>query len=244
MPTTPPSRRSSCAAVRASPTTSRRLAGRRLVTASEVSENARFNEARIKGLTGGDKQTARFLHHEFFEFEPTLKLWLAVNHLPVVLDDSHGFWRRVRRVPFRRRFAEDADPGLVETLRAELPGILAWAVRGALAWREQGLGSPEAVMAATASYRAESDPLADFLADRCVMTEGVEVRARLAYAAYRGWAEDEGMRDREILSMKAFGTRMTARFTKVARNDGKVYLGVGLRDRRGIGPSDGSGDGS
>ena len=45
-------------------------------------------------------------------------------------------------------------------------------------------------MAATASYRAESDPLADFLADRCVITEGVEVRR---YLVKRGgeWERQE-----------------------------------------------------
>ena len=129
-----------------------------------------------------------------------LKLWLAVNHLPPSLDDSHGFWRRVRLIPFGRASDPDAEPSLLETLRAELPGILAWAVRGALAWRERGLGSPDAVMAATATYREESDPLGDFLAARCLQGPGLEVRAAAAYAGYRAWAETEGMREREVVS--------------------------------------------
>jgi len=220
------------------------LAGRRLVTASEVTENARFNEARIKELTGGDKVTARFLNHEFFEFDPVLKLWLAVNHLPVVLDDSHGFWRRVRLIPFTQRFSHDTEPGLIETLMSELPGILAWAIRGALAWQEQGLGSPAAVMAATATYQEESDPLGDFLSERCIEGAGFEVKAAAVYHAYRSWAEDEGIRDREIMSGKTFGTRMTARFTKQTRKTGKFYIGVGLLDGRQGARGDGSGDGS
>jgi putative DNA primase/helicase len=210
------------------------LAGRRLVTASEVTENARFNEARIKELTGGDKVTARFLNHEFFEFDPVLKLWLAVNHLPTVLDDSYGFWRRVRLIPFTQRFSPDTEPALLETLLHELPGILAWAVRGALAWQEQGLGSPAAVKAATATYKEESDPLGDFLSERCIEGAGFEVKASAVYVAYRSWAEDEGIRDRDVMSNKVFGIRMTARFTKLARKTGKVYLGVGLRETRSM----------
>jgi len=224
------------------------LAGRRLVTASEVTENARFNEARIKELTGGDRVTARFLRAEFFEFDPVLKLWLAVNHLPVVLDESHGFWRRVRLIPFTQQFSHDADPALDSTLAGELPGILAWAIRGVLAWQDQGLGSPAAVMAATATYKEESDPLGDFLSATCIEGAGLEVKASAAYVEYQSWAESQGIRGREVMSGKTFGVRMTARFVKQKRNTGKVYLGVGLRDTRHLepttGPSDGSGDGS
>lgn len=46
------------------------LVGKRLVTAVETSENARFNESRIKALTGGDRCTARFLYGEYFSFDP------------------------------------------------------------------------------------------------------------------------------------------------------------------------------
>ncbi|MDZ4278289.1 MAG: phage/plasmid primase, P4 family, partial [Dehalococcoidia bacterium] len=140
------------------------LAGRRLVTSSETNEGTRLNEARLKALTGGDAMTARFLHGEFFTFEPVAKFWLAVNHRPLVTDDSYGFWRRVRLIPFTRVFkGEEDDQQLAETMRAELPGILAWAVRGALEWRRRGLAPPDAVLLATETYRSDSDPLAPFL---------------------------------------------------------------------------------
>ena len=47
------------------------LYNRRLVTSSETNEGTRLNEARVKALTGGDRLSARFLHAEFFEFDPT-----------------------------------------------------------------------------------------------------------------------------------------------------------------------------
>ena len=43
------------------------LAGRRFVIASETNDGTRFNEARVKALTGCDPITARFLHSEFFQ---------------------------------------------------------------------------------------------------------------------------------------------------------------------------------
>lgn len=204
------------------------LAGRRLVTASETSESARLNEARLKALTGGDEVTARFLHGEFFSYRPIAKFWLAVNHKPRVTDDSHGWWRRVRLIPFNRAFEADGDPDLAGKLEAELPGIFAWAVRGALAWQAEGLRSPAAVVAATEEYRLESDPLVDFLEQRCVELADAELPSTAAHRAYKTWAADAGLSDREQMTSTLFGRRMKTRFASVHRRGGSVYLGVGL----------------
>jgi putative DNA primase/helicase len=207
------------------------LASRRVVTSSETNEGTRLNEARIKALTGCDPCTARFLHGEFFTFDPVAKYWLAVNHRPLVTDDSHGFWRRVRLIPFLRVFREgEAEPRLEEALREELPGILAWAVRGAVAWRERGLAPPAAVRSATETYRVESDPLAQFLGDCCIEGEGCQGKATEFYKAYCRWAGEQGMNDREKLTSTTFGNRMTARFEKKRTNRGNAYVGVGLLD--------------
>ena len=208
------------------------LAGRRLVTASETAEGTRLNEARLKALTGGDGITARFLHGEFFSFVPVAKFWLAVNHKPRVSDDSHGFWRRVRLIPFLRRFTEDGDQDLPTKLEAELPGILAWAVRGALAWQAEGLRPPAAVTLATATYRDESDPLADFLATCTVEGPAYAVAAAVAFRAYGTWADDQGMGTRERLTSTAFGTRLAERYEKRRTKTGRVYVGIGLLSDR------------
>jgi P4 family phage/plasmid primase-like protien len=87
------------------------LVNRRFVITSETNDGTRLNEARVKALTGSDPITARFLHGEFFEFDPCAKFWLAVNHKPIVKDDSFGFWRRIRLLPFTQRFAVDPTGG-------------------------------------------------------------------------------------------------------------------------------------
>jgi putative DNA primase/helicase len=213
------------------------LAGRRMVTASETAEGTRLNESRLKALTGSDPITARFLHGEFFTYRPVAKFWLAVNHTPRVSDDSYGFWRRVRLIPFTRQFTMDADRTLAEVLLGELPGILAWAVRGALAWQDRGLLPPDAVSAATEDYRTESDPLVEFVDGKCVVGEDVVVGATAAYRAYRAWALEAGLAERETLTATNFGGRMKSRFSGAHRKKGNVYIGVGLLSDRWEGSS-------
>ena len=65
---------------------------------------------------------------------------------------------------------EERDKHLGRKLRAELPGILAWAVKGCLRWQKEGLGEPAAVATAVAHYRQEMDLVADFIADSCGST--------------------------------------------------------------------------
>jgi putative DNA primase/helicase len=205
------------------------MAGRRLVTSSETNEGTRLNEARIKALTGCDPMTARFLHAEWFTFEPVAKFWLAVNHKPDVADDSHGFWRRVRLIPFIRQFADSkADRDLDQKLRAELPGILAWAVRGALEWQQRGLPPPEVVRNATEGYRTESDPLWQFIKECCVLGARHTIKSTHAFRAYQAWCATEGMGEREMLTSTKFGKRMSARFERKHTNSGNVYAAVGL----------------
>lgn len=204
------------------------LAGRRLVTAAETNDSTRLNEARVKALTGCDPMTARFMYGENFTFRPVAKFFLAANHLPIVADDSYGFWRRVRLLPFLRQFTTDADSGLEGKLLRELPGILAWAVRGCLEWQARDLTPPTSVIAATEDYREKSDLLAEFMAEYFVLDEERSLGATEAYASYRAWAQTQGMTERETLSLSLFGRKMGERFSHKKTKKGKLYLGVGL----------------
>ncbi|MFD8955340.1 phage/plasmid primase, P4 family, partial [Streptomyces xanthophaeus] len=76
------------------------LHGRRIVVCSELKPNDRFNESRVKLLTGGDTITARRMRQNFFTFTPTHKLWLLGNHRPEVGTGGYAFWRRMRIIPF------------------------------------------------------------------------------------------------------------------------------------------------
>lgn len=206
------------------------LEHKRFVNSSETNDNTRLNEARIKAMSGCDPITARYLHQEFFTFWPHLKLWLFVNHKPKVADDSLGFWRRVRLIPFTKQFNGDTDDkNLRDKLRAEAPGILTWLVQGCLKWQERGLDPiPGCVKAATEEYRVESDPVTQFLSEMSVDRPGATVKANELYIAYKAWAETQGMTTKEILTSTAFGRRMGDKYAKAKKGGGVYYYGVGL----------------
>lgn len=210
---------------------------RRFVTSSETNDNTRLNEARVKAISGGDPITARFLHAEFTTFLPHLKLWLFVNHKPKVTDDSFGFWRRVRLIPFIRQFlGKNEDKQLAEKLRSEAPGILAWLVHGCLEWQSRGLEPvPKAVETATETYRLDSDDLAGFITETCIEHPKASIKASTLYETYKAWAEEQGMRGQEVMSATAFGRKVGERYQKEKARNCNYYIGIGKRNGDGGG---------
>lgn len=207
-----------------------RLAGVRFVSAVELEPGKRLSESVVKQVTGRDTVTARYLFQEYFEYKPKMKIFLACNHKPIIRGNDHAIWRRIRLIPFNVRIPDaEQDKDLDRKLRAELPGILAWAVRGCLEWQKQGLGKPEAVKDATDEYRGEMDVLGGFFEDRCVIGDGLRAVSSELYKEYLGWAQDSGIR--KPMSQTMFSLRLAERgLAKKRITGGKVaWLGVGIR---------------
>lgn len=211
---------------------------KRFLISAEALSTGKINEQRLKAWTGGDKETARYLYKEYFSFQPTVKIWLFLNHKPGVEDDGYGFWRRIRLIPFEQKFVgENDDKALGEKLRAEYQGILAWLVKGCLLWQKEGLEAPEAVIAATKDYQTENDILAEFIFDTCIEGEG-RVKASVLYNKYKEWTDEQSLSSREdVLTSRKFGLRMTDKFKKEHDRDGWYYVGISINGDGYIDPS-------
>lgn len=198
----------------------------RFTTTSEVKTDAKWDEERIKMLTGGDPIKARRMREDFWEFNPTHKIWISVNHKPATADSSYGFWRRVRMIPFSVRIPEiDQDPKLLERLLAEMPGILTWLVQGALLWKENGLGSAKSVEEATDSYRNPQNDLAAFVEACCQKGNGLRIQAKLLYERYSQWCASERARP---LRQVEFGQRMQGLGWGTTKISVNFYEGLAL----------------
>jgi P4 family phage/plasmid primase-like protien len=210
------------------PTERASLFGKRFVAAVESGEGARLAETLVKELTGGDPVTARRMREDFWTFNPTHKLVLCTNHKPNVQGTDHAIWRRIRLVPFEVVIPDaQQDKTLPGKLRAELPGILAWCLRGCLEWQQEGLGNPDVVRCATATYRDSQDIIAAFFAECCVTgSSDYRCRAGELYARYKEWSETSGER---VMPQRRFGQQLTNRRIERYTNNGTWYIGVALK---------------
>lgn len=179
------------------------LYGKRLVIASETEEGAQLREAFLKLATGGDKLKGRFMHQDFFEFDPTHKFVLQTNHKPEVKGSDYAVWRRLMLLPFEVIFGDQhaiasgeatmiKDLDLQNRLATEREGIFAWMVRGCRDWQRDGLNAPPKVLAATDSYRVEQDRIGQFVEEQCSFDRSLNSERAFVYECYKTWAYKNG----------------------------------------------------
>lgn len=221
------------------------LRGARFVMTSEVEEEHKLSEGKLKYITAGMGKIKSCRKYENpIEFDATHKLWMDCNHRPRVKGTDDAIWNRLKAIPFEQTISKDDpefDLKLKDKLVAEAPGILAWAVRGCKAWLEQGLGEPPEVGDATGAWRDHDDPLKDFLEDCCeVEGEAWVLSSRLA-AAYAWWCKEE--HEKWPLGRTAFLERIHAKGFVSSRSrrssEGKQMRTIeGLRVKEDVGRLD------
>jgi len=212
-----------------------RLRGARLVVCSEINEHSKFDEAKVKALTGGDVLSGRFMRQNFFDFIPSHTLMLMGNHQPQVSAGGTSFWRRLRLIPFHHRVPDDQKVSGLDKMLAddEGPAILAWIASGAREVIKSGLCEPASVTRATAGYASEEDVLGRFMTECCDvgddLTDGE--RPTVLLNAFVAWARANGEDDR--LTATKLGREMSSRYGRksaTGNNSGsRIYPGVRIK---------------
>jgi putative DNA primase/helicase len=209
-----------------------RLAGKRFVSSVETEEAAQLAGGVLKWITGQDKVCERTLYRIEVEFLPTFSLWLVSNFRPRARDDDSALWRRLMLVPFDVSIPEaERDPDVKMRLRDPAiggPAVLRWAVEGCREWQKHGLKPPPAVLTATRQWRAENDPLTDWLTERADLTPLASTAFKDLNSSYRQWAEDSGLRP---ISGKKLGERLQDHGCRKGSGAGhmRTYEGIGLK---------------
>ncbi|MFD8573329.1 phage/plasmid primase, P4 family [Streptomyces sp. NPDC059639] len=217
------------------PTDLAELHGRRVIVCSEVKPGDKFDEARVKLLTGGDRIKARRMRQDFFSFEPTHKLWLLGNHRPEVGTGGFAFWRRMRLIPFERVVSDDRKiDNLADILVTEEgPGILGWLIDGARRYLagDRDLTGPERVRIATSAYAETEDHTGRFYDETCALAPELRAEQTSLYSAYKRWCHNEGA---PVMSSRAFAARtrelvgLASPKEMILSNQRKHYPGIGL----------------
>ncbi len=200
-----------------------RLAGARMVVATETEAGKRLAAARIKELSSGERQSARFMRQDEFEFDPQFKLLLAGNHRPRLAGADDGIRRRLHVVQFNQKPAS-IDHHLADRLKAEAAGILAWAIEGCLEWQRIGLCPPSSVLAAASEYVGGEDLMGQWLADRVTEDPTSWTSSAKLFASWSEWAIARGEKP---LSSRALSDYLVDRGAKMHRRpNGRGFLGV------------------
>lgn len=191
------------------------LRGARLVTAQETQSGRRWDETKIKAMTGGDKISARFMRQDFFEYLPEFTLMIAGNNKPGLRSVDEASKRRINLIPFTVTIPEgERDKDLAEKLREEWPGILQWMIEGCLDWQAKGLSPPPAVRGATDEYLESEDTFNAWIEECCVTGKDQwGIGARL-WNSWRAWADANNERPG---TRKAFAENMPRTATRPPR---------------------------
>lgn len=207
------------------PTQFANLYGKRVVVAQETDAGCRLSEAQVKELTGGDLIQCRRMREDFWEFEPTHKIFLATNYRPRIVGSDHGIWRRIRILPFNAKFEGEAqDKNLERDLHKELPGILEWMLDGWIEMQQFGFDEPQVSLEAKREYRGDMDSIGQFLEDCCEFGEEYTVSNADLYQHYKFYSEQNG---EYVRSADSLGRELTKRGLKTFRTSQ-------IRGRKGV----------
>lgn len=190
------------------------LRGSRFVYVSEPEEGSELREGLLKSMTGGEKISARAPYAKRnIEFTPTWVTFMPTNHRPIVKGDDFGIWRRLLLIPFTRNFDTDKavrkDVDRPRKLAMEAEGILAWCVRGALAYQREGLQPPAAVEQARDAYKADMDLLDEWKELRCEKGQGYADTSMNLWIDWKYHAESRGLLG-YVPNQRTFGRRLAA----------------------------------
>lgn len=215
------------------------LVGARMVFVDEIPQGKHVDVERVKSMTGSARMKAQFMRENWFFFTPQMKLWIAGNEQPRFKDSSDGIWRRMKRILFNGKVAEEDK--IMDYARIlyeeEGAGILNWCLAGLRDWLEKGgLGTPDGVKEAVAELRSDEDHFAAFV-EECVDVTG-DVASSLVtnaqvFQVYSMWCEANGVPKADRLNGAHLGRRFTAvegveRFNK--KLDGRQSRGLaGIR---------------
>lgn len=220
----------------AHPTEVADLEGKRFVVCSEIEQGRTWAEALIKRITGDQTITARRMRQDFYTFPATHKLVVAANTRPIVRGTDHGIWRRMRLIPWGVKIPDaEQDKELpLQLVEQEAKGILAWLVRGCLAWQNRGLGVTASIEEATAAYRGTQDLLGQWIEDRCELVPGQWQAQATLYASFSDWCKEEGMREPWL--RKTWRERMSERdgITDIRKEHNTIRVLSGIRLRGGL----------
>ncbi|MGW4743935.1 DNA primase family protein [Streptomyces sp. NPDC004290] len=135
------------------------------------------------------------------------RLMVLTNELPNFGDSSGVIARRFIVLNMTVSWLGKEDTGLTDKLAAEMPGIINWALDGLARLERTGrITEPASSQDAVTMMQDTASPTSAFVRERCTTGPSHEVPVDVLWAAWREWAEDNGVK--VIGSKQLFGRNL------------------------------------
>lgn len=206
-----------------------RVPGKRLLTWTECDVGLKLNVGAYKTLVSSDEVTINVKYRDPISFVPSCIVWWAMNHTPSLSDRTEATFNRLMLVPMNAQISAEArDYGLIDKLVAERTKIVSWALQGYQRYKRQGgFSKCQQVDAAVKSFREEIDIYSDFLNDGEYVERVGEVKALELYQAYKGWAEERGIKNIPTIKQIAKEWRRLGLTMKIS--GGRYWQGIRVK---------------
>jgi P4 family phage/plasmid primase-like protien len=192
--------------------------------------------SRLKSYAGGDSFSVQRKNKQNWEGRPSTRVVILSNNVLSLPEASGAMAGRFMPLPIENSVFGKEDTKLGEKLKAELPGILLWAIEGWKQLKERG----SFILGDASKYELDkisrsSSPLLGFMEDTFTFDprDKTAFTPRSAlYPVYQRWAKANGY---GVMGMQAFCNALeaaTGRQLKLSRPAGKErgFVGVTITD--------------
>ncbi|MDR6739118.1 putative DNA primase/helicase [Herbaspirillum sp. 1173] len=158
-----------------------------------------INEKILKSVIAGEKVSIDIKYRAPISTCLTGKLLVLANHIPVVTDQSQGFWRRWDIVPFDVVIPPAERDSLLakRIIKHELTGVLNWALEGLMRLVARGRFDeqlPFAIQRASESAKVETNSVAAWVKEAEIeLSTVIDTSKVVVYEHYAAWCKANGM---------------------------------------------------
>ncbi len=201
------------------------------VCAEEESKHVKSDK--FKALVSGDTTMAERKYGRSFPLRPLAKFVFATNDSPSLDGVNHGVLRRVKIIPFFRRFGpEDRIPRLAQKMLPERAGVLRWAMEGAKRLVANNyyfsIENSEAIAEELRNFQDDTSSTARFMRElQYIHDDEAFVGVDGLYADYRDWCFKGGFKP---MNKNNFSKDISAIYSNAPSYQKKVG-GVNIRVR-------------
>jgi putative DNA primase/helicase len=220
-----------------------RLYKKMLCSHADISSKDLKESTRIKVLISGDRQSARRIYRESFEFKPFIKLVYSCNELPFSPEDTDAWYQRWKLMSVNQYQFFPGDPktipNLKETLTApdELSGILNWSLDGLIRLLDQGKFTNRPTWEETRErWMLFGDPLTKFFESDWITWDGDGASPKGdLYSHFSAFCRSNGVTPD---SKNKVGRKILRRYVNSSRlgegwsNDKQAWIGLTLNKRK------------